>query len=767
MSGRKLNISISGTNTDFTTAVLVTINGTSNGSPLTEVLSFSDYDVKETLNNFNFVDSVEIVVKPVNISKNALSLNIKESESVTKADGLLDGYADGYTTPVIKYSYYMGGNYSMKKDGSDTVRDENSVFSDLHIGNYLWITEPVNVVGFYLITDVSDDRKSLTITPTNAAASLPLPSFVDATYKILNTSVYRSGLQNGFFTFEQAISPGEPYFLNKGFYEIEYKTYASIKFDPVNDYMYFGSNFEGLRQANMILDEVKIYSNMLTDTRVGETIPNIQKSITKNYNSLKAIKSDQNTLVNLSFDIFPFVNDVKVYVNKADKSYNTSSIVVNDNFTNSIAILDKPIIIENEVILDTKKEGTVEFWINPIYDTANDPNVRYYFDAYGATIEETVSVNNTAVKISAPASQILSVKVKNSDIDYFAGGTLEIDTQNAIQEEGMSISANSLIVSKPILQVISVKIEDDLTNTDYFAGGLVGTDFRTIYLGKSLPSNNLSLITTYQTTENKKITQNSQIIRLNKKLPYQNTTVTVQYIPKGLQGDRVSIFKDTFGYINFGITASGIDYVVRAPTRWSHDTWHRIKASYKVNSGTNNDEMRLFIDGYEFNNVSFGSGIIFGEQPFVIGSSMPGDGYTLNGNINFKDQINNLFIGTAYNKTSPIFSLIDNFRISNIFRPIYSPYAEPLDVNYSSNLDTVFPVTEDLYTTYLLDFNKLVELTDDFAQLKNRKNGLFDFSINIFDNLDILNNNAKVKEVLEKLIRVLKPANSRVFIKYG
>lgn len=418
--------------------------------------------------------------------------------------------------------------------------------------------------------------------------------------------------------------------------------------------------------------------------------------------------------------------------------------------------------------MDTKKEGTIEFWLNPIYDTSNDPNNRFYFDAFGAVIEEAVSVNNVSVKISSPASEILSVKLKSGDtsIDYFAGGQLEIDTQNAIQEVGMSINETSLTVSKPILQVISVKIEDDPTNTDYFANGSVGTDLRTIYLGKTLPQNSLSLITTYQTTENKKIKQNSQIIRLNKKLPYQNSHVVVSYIPKGLQGDRISIFKDLYGYMNFAISASGTNYVLRSPTRWAKDTWHRVKASYKINSGNGSDEMRLFLDGYEFTNVLFGSGIIFGEYPFVMGSSMPGDGYNIVGNITFKDPINNLFIGTKYTGENGIFALIDNFRISNISRPIYAPYGEPLDVNYSSNLSTVFPVTEDLYTTYLLDFKSDIELSNDFTVLKNRKNGLFDFSINILDSLGIINSNAKVQEVLEKLIKVLKPANSRVFITY-
>ena len=764
IDGRLFTITLNGNNTNFTTSATVLIDGISGGSPLVETLTFTDYGSQDTLNQFSYVTSVNVNVTPTINSKNALNIDIKEKYSLTYADGYTDGYA-----PIVRFSYHIGGNYTLQKDSDNSVRDEHNTFSGLHINNYLWIHSPGEVAGFYLITAISEDLKGLTVVPTNAAASIPLPDFTGGYYQILNVSDYRSGLQNGFFTFEYGDQPGQPYYLTEGFYELDYQTYSTIKFDPLNDYIYLGSNFDGNNQINAILDEVKIYSTMLTDTRTGESIPATQRSITKDFNSLKALKTDINTLVLLDFESFPFTNAAEFYVDiNSNKEHFLSSSAVNDNFGNSLVILDKPIYVANDGILDTKKEGTIEFWVNPIYDTGNDPNIRYYFDAFGAVVEEAVSVNNLSIKISSPASAILSVKLKNGDqnIDYFAGGRLEIDTQNATQEEAISSTANSVSVGSSILQVITVKIDGDLSNTDYFADGTIGTDLKTIYLGKTLPSTTLPLIVTYQTIDNKKVKQNTQIIRLNKRLPHQNTHVIVNYIPKGLQGDRLSIYKDSSGYMNFEIIASETDYLLRAPIYWSKNTWHRVKASYKINGGTGTDEMRLFLDGYEFTNVQFGSGIIFGDYPIVMGSSMPGDGYNIVGNITFKDPINDLFIGSKYTKENPAYSLIDNFRISNISRPIYAPYGEPLDVNYSSNLDIVFPVTEDLYTTYLLDFSYLRELITDYAILKNRKNGLFDFSVNIIDSFDIVNDSPKVQEILEKLIKVLKPANSRVYIEY-
>lgn len=766
-NGRTLSVTISGDNTDFSTPAQVIVNGVVGINTIDETITFTDYGTLDTVNKFISVNHVRAVVKPISSLKNALVVEVKEKHSITHGE-------DSGLVPVVRYSYHIGGGSSLFNDGYYSVRDENFLFSGLDIGNYLVIHSPISVAGFYKITGLSSDRKSITIESTLQSTSQPLPNFTDGVYQVLNVNDYRSGLQNGYFTFEDGVLPSQPYFLQHGFYELEYYTYTSIKIDSANGSAFFGTDFKGRHIINAALDQLKLYSVMLTDTRIGETVPQNQRSITKDYNSLKALKSDSNTLMLVNLDSFPLTNTAGFYTNVAsDGRHFQSSVVINENFGNSLVITDKPITVPNAGILNTNKEGTIEFWVNPLFDSANDPNDRFYFDAFGAKVEEVVSVNNVAVKLSSPASRILSVQVKSGDprIDYFAGGKIEIDTQHAIQEEHNSISNSHVIVNRPILQVITVKIAGDKTGADYFQGGSISTDQKTIYFGKPLPVSNLPLIITYQSTDNKNVTLNTQIIRLNRKLPYQNTHVVVKYIPQGLQGDRMTVFKDKWGYINFGISASGTDYVVRAPTRWARNTWHRVKASYRINGELGSDEMRLFVDGYQYTNITYGSGILFGKFPIVYGATHPGDfvasdGYTFIQNIKFKDPINDLYIGTQYTEESPIFALLDNFRISTISRPIYAPYGEPLDVNYSTNLSTVFPVTEDLYTTYLMNFDQMVILNDNFAILKNRKTGLFDFSVNILDSFGIVNSSIKVQEVLEKLIKVLKPANSRVFIQY-
>lgn len=763
--GRTIQANISGTNVDFTTPVQVTINGVNGiGNTVNETITFTNYGTLDFTNTFVSLNYIWVNVKPLNVNKNALALEVKEKYPITHSEfsGLV---------PVVKYSYHINGGYTLSGDGTNNVvTDLSNTFSGLDINNHLIIHSPASVAGFYLITGLSADRHSLTIQPTAASFPVPLSAFTGGKYQVLNTTQYRSGLQNGYFTLEASVLPGQQYFLDQGFYELEYATYARIKFDPLNTRLFIGSDFQGRNQANSIIDQLTIYSIMLTDTRIGETVALNKRSVTKDFNSLRPPKPDSNTLVLIDFDSFPFTNEASFYAStNNDHKHFQSDFTVNDNFSQSTVILDEPIIMSNDGILDSKKQGTIEFWMSPLFDTANDPNVRYYLDAFGAVTETVTSVSNVSVKISSPASKILSVTLAAGDpkIDYFAGGKLETDTQHAIQEEAVVTGNAIVIVGQPILQVITVKIAGDLTNTDYFANGSVGADRKTIFLGKTTPQPNVNVIVTYQTTTNQNVTINTQVVRLNRKLPAQNSKVVVTYLPTGLQGDRISIYKDLYGYINFSISASGQDFTVRGPTRWAKNTWHRVKCSYKINGGIGNDEMRLFLDGYQYTDVVFGQDDLqFGKFPMVWGSAVVGDGYTLVSSISFKDPINFIYVGSDYKKNNPIFTLIDNFRVSNLSRPIYAPYGEPLDANFSNNLSTVFPVTKDLYTTLLIDFDRLNALNTDFATLINRATGAFDFTVNIFDSFGIVSSSAKVKEVLENLINILKPANSRVFIKY-
>jgi hypothetical protein len=766
-NGRTLSIFVgSDYNLNFASPTTINISGYADGyvGTITDSIVLSSFaDLGQQLNTsyrFTEITYIDGYGSFYNSNRTFMTLSVCEALPITSPENNTQHY------PVIRYSYQIQAGTHLSGDGTNVVSDGYSFFSVEDVGNYLIISSPPQAAGTYQISAVSADHTSLTL---SSAISTPFSSGV---YQILNTSTYRSGFQNGFFLFELANFPGVPFNLAQGSYELEYYTYLSVRIDPMTTNLYLGSDMNGNNLLSGIIDETNISAEMLTDTRVGEMVPANQESITKDYNSLKALVPNASTLVLLHYEIFPFVNSANFYASTQTNNFIQSSITVNDNFAGSAALYLEPIIIENTGILNTN-QGTIEFWVSPKFDTTNDPNYRFYFDATSNIIEEVVSLNEVAVMVSGGIEQVLSITVKDGDpnVDYFAGGTVEINSSNAISEDTISLSSSSVRVSKKIFQVISVKIVGDPTNTDYFDGGVIGTDGITIFLGRQLPNSNLLLIVVYQPITGVSQIINSQVIRLKIPLPYPTTNVIVNYIPAGSQGDRLSIFKDPFGYINFSVQASGTNYLVRSPAVWASHTWHRVRATYQFNSGIGNDTIHLFVDGYEQGNILFGSGIVFGNSstnvgPYVFGSTFIGKGSGIATNIIFKDAINELYLGSDYRQTNNALVLMSNCRFSDIARPIFSPFGESIDVNWNSNLNVVFPVSQDLYTTLLLNFGNLTGLVSNFASLINPATTGFDFAININDEFGIVASNPIIKQVLVAELTALSPATSQMFITY-
>ncbi len=674
--GRTLSVRITSGNVSFSPSpVSVTINGTTAAGPVFETLIFTAAGTQSTTNKFKTITSAVVVATPILSTKNSVSVEIKETYPLTTSEG-------NNTYPVIRFSYKTQTGLTLSGDGSDTVTDTNGFFTESNIGQKLVINTPPAVAGTYTIVTRVDDT-TLTVSPT------PSVSFSNGTYDIFNTTLGRSGFQNGFFVLEQAGTTNVPFELKEGWYEFDFSAYLEIPFDPMGNIKgYVGSDLHGDHQAKAVLDELRILSKRLSDVRVGETLALGENSITTDSTALRAFEPDSDTLVLLHFDSLPIKNSADFWI-RADKEYIQSDSGVNSNFGSSLVVVDRPYVVDNTGFLTTTSEGSIEFWVSPRYDTYNDPEERFYFDAAGAIVEEVLSTTNGTVKVDGRISSVISVR-------------LVTDTT--------------------------------ATGTEYFGGGTIESDFQTIRLQKALPS--------------------------------QQTKVKVNYIPSGLSGDRISIYKDREGFITFNVRADGTDYQTRQPVFWQRDTWHRVQATYKFNRADNQDEIRLFIDGEERGVILFGSGLLFGEG-VVFGQGTVGvDDTILISDINFSDPINEFFIGSDYLRTHVGAARIDNLRLSNIARRTTLVSGQPKDVNYSSNLSIVYPVIPDAFTTFLFDFDSLLKKADDFALLRDERFGIFDFTLNIIDSFGIVSSNAKVKQVLETLIGALKPANSRVTINY-
>lgn len=744
--GRSFTVELTGKGINFSTNAIATIDGVDkDGYSIIETILFSDYGKLDTVNQFLSVNSIQFDCVPYSTSVPACVFKVKEKYSVIKSE-------DSYMFGQINYSYDINSGNTLETDGYGTayVKDANNLFSYSNVGDYLIITYPVPVAGYYLIEEVSLDRHSLKISSTSVSFDVPLDLFDHGYYFILKNNDYRSGFQNGYFILEQLALKGQAYFLQKGMYEISYPTYLGINLNPMSGNMYIGSDFLGSNQINAIIDNLIISDVCLTDKRVGELSLFNEDNFTKKFNSIKPQKINSNNLVYIDFNSYPFINKSVEYIKYNNENFIKVNSTINDKFDQSI-LLNKPLVLENNGILDSSKEGTIEFWLNPLFETQNDPNIRYYFDAYSAIMEKSISIDNLNVIVSGGIEKVLSVYMENdpNKINYFAGGSLETELTNVVSEQVNSSSFNIVNIVSAAVQIASVKVVGDLQNKDYFGSGVLDPNGKTIYLEKSLPSNISAVIVEYKPLNSNKL-KNSQIIRLGQKLPYHKSNVIVKYIPKGMQGDRLSIFKDLDGNINFNVMASGKNHNISATINFAENTWHRLKATYKFNSGKKNDEMNLFVDGYQVGNLISIASNSRGIQDYI----------------SFKDPINYIQIGSDYTENSIAMSYMNNIRISNIYRNIYSIYKEYIDLNYSSNLTGAFPVTEDLYTTYLSNYNALSKKAEDFAILRNKNKGNFDFSVKIYDSFDIINNDTNIKEILEKLIKILKPSTSKAYISY-
>ena len=668
-SGRTLTVTVSGDNIDYSVLpVGVTIYGTTFSGLTSELLVFTENGSQDSTEYFKTISSIDAFADTLDVSKATAAFEIKEKYQITVAEN--DGYA-----PIIRYSYQENASGDLDGYAGNIITSNNISFFQSQIGNTLVLTNPSGAAGSYIITDVNDYH-TIVVSP-----SLPI-TFYGGSGSIYNVSIARSGFANGKFTFEYAGITPTNYNIHQGFYDFDYAINLEIPFDIEANSLIIGNNFNRTANANAIIEELRSLDYQSVDTRTGETLPSMGRSITTDYLISKPFDPDSHTTLLVHMDKLPPTNDAIPYSRFADKYFQFDSSL-NNNFNEALYIGQKPLIIDNSNILHGNA-GTIEFWISPDFDSRNDPNYRYMFDTSSAIIEETVSLTKGVVQLSKPAIRVYSI------------------------------------------QLVS---DTSISGMNYALGGSLLSDRITYNIGQPLP--------------------------------FYQTPVRITYSPFGIYGNRISIYKDSTSTCKFEIISGIKAYEVATPIFWTKDTWHRIMATWDFTK-PRLGEMHLFIDGEEKVIVSSGS--------FLSGSGFISGGVSTNTaiglNVSIKDQFQTLYIGSNFLGGNLMPCKIDNIKISRVKKnPVYI-LGQAFDNDYSSNISAVLPVVKDLYTTYLSDFDNNSSKIEDFSILKNNTTGAFDFTIQIIDSFDILDDNIRVKQILESLIKVLKPANTRAFIEY-
>ena len=498
--------------------------------------------------------------------------------------------------------------------------------------------------------------------------------------------------KNGIIALETYGSGGLPFALNHCQYEIQYPSFLRIHVDGQLGNLVIGADFTGNNTIDAVVDDFRILRVLSTDTRVGETVSQGDRTITTDFEADQQFEDTDETTLLLHFNDNLDISDK--YIDAFDEGFISTSSV-NANFGRAMRA-DKDnrgFVIDNSAGVFNNNEGTIEFWVSPLIETRNDPNRRYYVDISSVIVKELESSTKINVILTQRARSIESVRlatdVNNTGINYFTGGSLS------------------------------------------------NIDAKTITLGTQLPS--------------------------------QNTLVKVSYTSLDSQGDRVSIFKDEESSIVFFMRASGVEYLVSVPVDWQRNTWHRVMAMWKTNSVSGQDRLRLFVDGTEQGTVKYGTGLLYGTG-VIYGQAEVRTGVDrfVVDNIDLTDIFAQITIGTNVFGSQNAQSKIDNIRFSEIERlnSIKVVSGENTDVNFTANTSAAEPLSEDVFTNRLIDFNKeIVEITF-FADIVNSASGIFRFDLDVIDSFDKVIGNSALEDLLRTLVNTIKPAHTTAIIKF-
>lgn len=574
----------------------------------------------------------------------------------------------------------------------------------------------------------------------------------------------------------------DPFEIPPGYFRITYGTELSLQLPIVGKDLFIGTDINKKNGASSFFDDFVIRNEMLLDVKTYESSDEYENSITYDFNSRNPICITSNILCLIKFDdpinkqsrflrnyiflneltnekekldtneledLIKLVNNRSAFEQKlinmgeskesaqrawfctnmagggpvqniADFYPKYNEILLSNSGPNTLfgqsAKFDRNnlSIFNNNSIL-RGDSGTIEFWISPLVDTVYDSSTRFFFDSYSAIRTSVKSSSSKIIKLQTAASKILSIKLLKDNEEY----------SSYIPDEKYGVIFDEIKRS----EITGVLTGGTGSEKDFSSGCTISADGKTILLEKNLPGS--------------------------------STEVIINYIPRQLSGQRISIFKDKYSRIIFRIINGDTEYYIPFEVDWDRNSWHRIYFSYAAN--TKQDFMRAIIDGISSENI------YYKETENNDFSEYPEENIVSKLVLTMSEQFSEINIGNNISKDCIALSRIDNFRISKSARKITRDITGSIiDQNYSSNLSSVNPVKEDDLTTILLDFDYENSDETNIATISDPVYGMFNFDINIIDAFDRtkIMNQEYVEDLLVELINRIKPAHTNALVKF-
>ena len=692
----------------------------------------------------------------------------------TLDDGYQDGYQDGTTGTITIYGQTIDGI------------DEETFFIGRN-GSYFgrkYFIEVTSVEGTLEVVD--EDYFELGVIEIREANPITTSDNNGDAADILS---YR----NGAFTFATSGSNGGfPFELHKGYYSVDYPTFLRIGLPQVGDRLYIGSDYEEAQQFGGAIDELRIISEMSSDTRVTERDTNGTRSVTEDFNKSIPFCPDSQTTALLHFND-PIDKQLRKlrsisFLNEEDNySFNLSRAQIEELLE---YVNDGEKFVLKMINMGFDEDNAVKTFYEvhraeggPLWDDSK------YYRTYAEYISSSSSVNNdfgysgyfvdgnSLLKLNEAGE----FRHKEGTIEFWASPVIDttvdaerryfVDVSSASRDRIKSTSSRVIDLPNKAKNIVSVKLISSAKRLETFYTESEKSRILFDEIARSEISGRLEGGTGSDKdfSVGAKLSANGSKVLLAESLPGQKVDVIVTYIPLDSSGDRVSVYKDENGYMTFAITANNVDHIVNKKIDWKKNTWHRVMCTYKTGSN-GYDTMKIFVDGEEGGIIRYGEGLIYGTG-FIYGQYAQRDGQSKS--VEYKIDLNSdlklIAIGSDIFGDNNIRGRLDNLRFSRVIRPTSRDSAgNYVDLGYSSNINTVRPVVKDDATTYLQDFDADGERIDKFATIIDPENGIFEFDINVFDNFDrvIGVNDGEVEELLVDLVNRLKPAHANAVVRF-
>ena len=653
-------------------------------------------------------------------------------------DYCVDGYVDYYSS---NDNYVIV--YGTTKDGSNQEIfniDGNGIIK----GNKLFL-EVTKIEGYLNIVDTDYEPCVISILERD---SVFLKNGVGSYARLFDFA-------NGEFIISDATSEiYSPYELTIGFYKVSYPTKLKIGNISLGDDLYIGTDFNKNNSCFSTLDEFKVMSEALEDSRAKSSSLPTRRNIYEEFISPTPACPDINTNALIPFDS-PFDVQLKRLKEQVFLDSNTNQKYKLDNsqlsalspyFNNEAEFISRMMSFgfgEEEslrtYIVTHKAENGPIYNISKYYSkndykyplSASGPNKNFkgagrFKQGYSLSILDQANIigdsKGTVEFWVSPELDTLNDKVERY---YFSA--------NNVMEEIISVeSARKVVLKNKASKVLSIQL---LSKSD--------GDFDTIYdpLEVDPSTGLLDQGTGVQRdfSNNHRLLNDGKTIILEDALPANKLFVKVFYISASDIESFINIYKTEYSTICLELIHGGVVSKIEKSVRWSRDTWHRIMGQYDFESGF----FRLFLDG----NLASSNSL---AKP------------------KFSSTVSKLYVGTNnvyYSKQKVgALSRISNIRVSSKVRPAEFNIAGNLvDKNYSSDTDNVNPVVEDDFTTLLIEFEPTKTTDFTVAQIFNPVTGIFSFDVNISDSFGYISEN-NLEELIDDLVKRLRPAHTNYVI---